>query len=833
MPRRALSLVLESILMLVVATAFAGGLRENLSAGPWLPIAFGSGLLCAWILLRGDALLIALGIGITLGRMQLGAPLLDASIVGSATVLQAAIVIAALRVYRVDPRFTRPRELFIHVGASLLGGLVRAAAENMTAASFYGAAHSGQVLSFVLVSQTVGVMVGLPAVTTLASAGWLARLRTSDRKAWGTVALSVLASAITAYVFSMRGIGVEHMRVVAFTVIPLLMWIALRGGDGMGVLASAFVIGIAAYNTALDRGPYALLGVPQSLFLVQTFGGAIGIAAILIHTLELGRRNAQRALQQREARLQRVLQASNDGMWEWDAALDRVDINERAARMIDLPDGVTSFPTDRSLRFVHTEDRARVTAAVDDHTAGRTAGFEVELRVARPDAEWLWVLCRGRIAQRSPDGMPLIVSGTLTDIQERKSADAERGAIEARRLQSQKLESLGLLAGGVAHDFNNILTGVLGHADLAREEIRDGSIARAHIDRVIEGARGAAELTRQMLAYAGHGRVESRLIDLSQLVAEMGHLLQVSISRRNRLRYQFAPALPPVEGDPAQLRQVVMNLILNAAEALDHAGGTIVMQLSARELGVADLSSAWLADASESLRPGLYVTLEVRDEGVGMDEGTLARIFDPFFSTKFTGRGLGLAAVLGIVHAHHGAVQVDSAPGHGTTFRVHFPAQAMPVANTNEGGSPSRWVLSGAVLVVDDETPVRNLASAMLRRMGATPMAVCSGAEALQVFETHGEQIRLAIVDTTMPGMDGPATVAALRARRPGLAIVMMSGWHEPRWDPSPQTRPDAFLPKPFDLVSLADATRTALDARPPKDSTTSPEPVAPPRTNG
>ena len=806
MRRRDLLLVVESLVLVALAFVFSGALRERVSEGPWLPIAFGSGFVTALIMLRSDWLFVALGVGITLGRMSLGMPLMDSSIVGAAAVLESAIVIAILRGARFDPRFRRPRDTLLLVGASLLGAVVRAAAENATALGFYGTEPSRKVFEFVMLSHTIGLMLGVSTVSILVHGDWRRRRLSSDRRLWESLAVGLLAVGITCYVYSRVDADVDSLRQVSLAAIPLLMWLGLRGEPGVGMLAAVLVVAAVEVGTALGRGPYAMLMGPRAIYVAQTFGGAVGIAALLLHTLEMSRRAAQEAVLDREARLQRVLDASNDGVWEWSANAGAIETNERVVLMLGRPSGSTRFSTEHSISQVHPDDRRRLAGALGEHRSGRTHGFEVEFRVLRADGSWHWILGRGRIAERGADGNPAVMSGTLTDIHERKSAEAEREALEERRLQSQKLESLGLLAGGVAHDFNNILTGVLGHADLAREELNVGSVARTHVDRVIDGARGAAELTRQMLAYAGHGRVESRLIDLSNLVAEMGHLLQVSISRRNRLRYQIAPALPPVEGDPAQLRQVVMNLILNAAEALVESGGTILLQISAGDRRSEDLRSAWVTEPPAA---GHYVTLEVRDDGVGMNENTLERLFDPFFTTKFTGRGLGLAAVLGIVRAHRGSVQVESAPGRGTTFRVHFPAQLTAIAPVVAGAEAPR-TMAGPVLVVDDEAPVRNLAAAMLRRLGAQPVIASSGVEAVQAIEAQSGGFRLAFVDSTMPGMDGRATMAALRSRQPGLAIVVMSGWREPRWEQAP----DAFLPKPFDLASLAAAANTALLTR-------------------
>jgi PAS domain S-box-containing protein len=674
---------------------------------------------------------------------------------------------------------------------------------------------------FVWLSHAIGVVLGTPFVLLASSTALHGELRRRDPRTVEAVVTLLATVGLALAVFLRPGGRAEDLRPLTLGIIPLLIWVTIRGPVGIGPLGAFLVLAVAALGTTSRLGPYASAGPITSLIVVQNLAGAAGLAILLLHAIEARRRVAERAIHAREAQLQRVLAATNDGMWEWRAATDAVVYSARVAEMIGRSPTADTGLIGAELADLHPDDRDHLRAAMARHLEGRTQAFEAEVRVRHADGSWRWVLNRGRVAERDRSGRPVVVSGTVTDISARKRAEEELRAHEERRLQTQKLESLGLMAGGIAHDFNNLLTGVIGHTDLARGQLPPGHPVREHLDRAMDGARGAAELTQQMLAYAGRSRTERRPVDLAQLVAQMGHLLQVSVSRRSSIRYAFAPALASVEGDPAQLRQVVMNLILNAGEAVGEGGGALVLSLSEASHTSAELVSPWVA---EPLPAGRYVTLEVRDDGVGMDEATLQRIFDPFFSTKFTGRGLGLAAVLGIVRAHGGTIQVESAPGEGTTFRVRLPA-AGAVPEPVPAAAPAQWRLRGRVLVVDDDTGVRELACALLRRLGAEPVAAASGAEALERFRTRAGGVTLALVDATMPGMSGVATLAALRAIQPALPVVLMSGWSELPAGHAEQARPDAFLAKPFDLGRLTDALRAALEAR----GATSPPPAVAP----
>ncbi|MBK7366904.1 MAG: PAS domain S-box protein [Candidatus Eisenbacteria bacterium] len=402
------------------------------------------------------------------------------------------------------------------------------------------------------------------------------------------------------------------------------------------------------------------------------------------------------------------------------------------------------------------------------------------------------------------------VGAMALDITERRNAEEQRRVLEARTTEAQKLESLGLLAGGVAHDFNNILTSILGHADLARTTVPAGTPMRESLDQIVVGARSAAELTRQMLAYAGRGSLTRRPLVLSETIAEMGQLLQVSIGKRTTLHYEFAAGVPAIEGDEAQLRQVVMNLILNASEAIGDTSGAITVGLRARTLTHEALASRWTTD---DLVPGDYVEFEVRDTGAGMSDETLARIFDPFFSTKFTGRGLGLAAVLGIVRAHRGTVQVESTVGEGTTFRVLLPASRRATPAPVVPNAAQEWRASGVALLVDDEESVRRLAQAMLVRIGFDEVIVATGGrEGIERFRERADEIRVVLLDVTMPDMDGEAVLASIREHRSDAKVVLTSGYSAPPPRGSGDVRADGFLGKPYRLEELARVVRDALE---------------------
>ena len=385
---------------------------------------------------------------------------------------------------------------------------------------------------------------------------------------------------------------------------------------------------------------------------------------------------------------------------------------------------------------------------------------------------------------------------------------SERIATERVLQQSQKLESLGILAGGIAHDFNNLLTAMMGNLSLAQLKSHASSPSWPYLDALEKTLQKAADLTRQMLAYSGKGHFIKRVVDLNQAVEEMTHLLSVSISKSITLRFDLGKGLPPLEADPVQLQQVVMNLVTNASDAIGDKDGVIRIATRLLELEAGRIAQDFPAQAVE---PGPHLVLEVADSGCGMDAETLQRIFEPFFTTKVKGRGLGLSAMLGILRGHHAGIRITSVLGQGTAFHIYLPAKAGAVAE--EPAPPASLALqpSGAVLVVDDEPDIRESAVELFRLLGfETVFEASDGAEALEVFQARGAEISLVFMDLTMPRMSGREAFRALRKLDPAISVILTSGFNEEAGLDG-DDRPSAFLQKPYRFIQLRNAVTKVL----------------------
>ncbi|MEM7115056.1 MAG: response regulator [Chloroflexota bacterium] len=401
------------------------------------------------------------------------------------------------------------------------------------------------------------------------------------------------------------------------------------------------------------------------------------------------------------------------------------------------------------------------------------------------------------------------VIGIVIDITERVEA-------EAAMQQAQKLESLGVLAGGIAHDFNNLLVAMMAQNSVAMAKLDAGNPAYGNIDKAFRAAERAAELTRQMLAYAGRGRFDMGQIQLNELVAENLNLLRVSIAKNVLLKSQFFEELPFVYGDSGQLQQVVMNLIINAADAIGDKSGEVMVKTQLSDIPAQPDIEYW-RNVTPDLAAGEYVIVEVTDTGSGMDYETVSRIFDPFFSTKENGRGLGLAAVLGIVRSHGGDLWVHSKVGEGTTFCLLLPQLEEEQLEEKAGTGELVFVPSpnghgSVVLVIDDEEPVLEAVTDILALDGIEVMTAPGGEIGLETYQKNKAKITLVLLDLSMPGMNGEETFQALREFDPTVRVVLSSGYDEREAKGRfADTGLADFLQKPYDIDSLTKKVRQYL----------------------
>jgi PAS domain S-box-containing protein len=539
--------------------------------------------------------------------------------------------------------------------------------------------------------------------------------------------------------------------------------------------------------TALPAGSQ-VVGRPFSFYetyktaivgVVSAFVVLLGLVVFLFTNIRQ-RRTVEAALREGKERMQLVLKGGNLGLWDLAATTGVITFNERAARTLGYRLDEIDNDVNAWRKSIHPDDLPAVTEAFDAHAHGKSDFFEAEHRVRTKQGQWTWIYTRGMVVERGEDGSPIRVSGTQLDVNDRRQAEADRRALEAQVQHAQKLESLGVLAGGIAHDFNNLLTGIMGNANLALLELPLNSSTRENVVEIERASLRAAELCKQMLAYSGRGSFVIEKINLSEMVQEMVHLLEVSTSKKAALNYRYADKLPKIEADVTQMRQIAMNLITNASEAIGDANGVITVSTGSMFCDRLYLQDVFL---DEELPEGSYVFIEVADNGCGMDPDTVKRIFDPFFTTKFTGRGLGLSAVLGIVRGHRGAIKIYTEPGAGTTFKVLIPANDETAADVErlqtERKKEDKWQGQGTVLIVDDDETVRNVATRMLERMGMDTLTAVDGKDAIELFKERMDEIVCVLLDLTMPQMDGVECFRELHRLNPEVHVILSSGFNE------------------------------------------------------
>ena len=515
-----------------------------------------------------------------------------------------------------------------------------------------------------------------------------------------------------------------------------------------------------------------------------------------------------------KARVHNILQHSREVLFGYDLKNRRIDYLSPACLSLTgyTADEFKSMGADELLQLIHPDDRAEICRLIDQqrqHVKEREWLGLVDYRFLHRDGQFHSFSDHLHVVYDA-EGNTIYLSGSARDMTQVVRLEDSMRILEKKFQDGQKMAGLGLLASGIAHDFNNLMTVVLGNAELAL--LDHGGSDGGELDEIKKTALRAAELANQMLVYTGKTSLVVSSIDLSSVVKEMGSLLYVSISKKVTIQYCLAGKVSCIRGDVSQIRQVVMNLITNASEAIGDRSGVIAVSIHEVELKAGELERTF---PPGGLPTGLYVQLEVSDTGDGMNEETLQKIFDPLFTTKITGRGLGLASLLNVVQRHTGAVEVKSEVGRGTVFRVYFPVEEQK----NESGieatlaADGEWRGYGTVLVADDEGAIRDISSALLERLGFRVITASDGVETVDLYTEHAGEISLLLMDLNMPRLNGVEAVLRIRHINPQVPVLFMSGYPREqvmeRFSHQPHTD---FVKKPFQNSELLAGIRSVME---------------------
>jgi PAS domain S-box-containing protein len=532
------------------------------------------------------------------------------------------------------------------------------------------------------------------------------------------------------------------------------------------------------------------------------------IGAIGVHQDISGRKQAEESIRVSEERLKFVLDGSQLGFWDWNIETGDVVRNEQWAAML----GYTLEEIEASVHqwtdLQHPDDRAAAARSIQDHLSGLTPEHKIEYRLQTKDGQYKWILDQAKIVSRDSQGKPLRMSGTHTDITPRKLAESEREKLQAQLSQSQKMESVGRLAGGVAHDFNNMLNVILGYAELAMDQIAPNHPIHGALEEILNAARRSAEITRQLLAFARKQTIAPKVLDLNETVEGMLKMLRRLIGENIALAWIPAPDIWPVRMDPSQLDQILANLCVNARDAIADVGRITI------ETGKVTFDEAYCADHPGFI-PGDYVMLAVSDNGSGIAPEILENLFEPFFTTKDVGQGtgLGLATVYGIVKQNKGFINVYSEPEKGTTFRIYlFRHQDDTIQKSRKDPTIPDSRGNETILLVEDEPAILKMAAMMLERLGYSVLGANSPGQAIGLAHEHAGEIHLLMTDVIMPEMNGKDLAGHLRAMYPNLKCLFMSGYsanviaHHGVLDTGVN-----FIQKPFSRQELAASVRKSL----------------------
>ncbi len=534
---------------------------------------------------------------------------------------------------------------------------------------------------------------------------------------------------------------------------------------------------------------------------VPFHGGPGGVKVLGLTRDITERKRTEAALSESEARTQLLIRSSNIGLWDWNLLTNDVYFSAEWKSQLGFTDAELPNRFEEWEGRLHPEDREATLTAIKGFLESRDSDYEVEFRLRHKVGSWVWILARANL-ERDAGGRPVRMMGCHIDVTERKH-------LEVQLRQAQKMEAVGQLAGGVAHDFNNLLTIISGYSEVLLSTLPAGDPVRASVKAISEAGARAASLTRQLLAFSRQSVLEPKVLDLNAIVQETGDMLRRLIGEDVLLTTVLDPKLSRVKVDPSQVEQVLMNLAVNARDAMPKGGKLTI------ETGNVELDDRYAATHADR-RSGRHVLLAVSDTGSGMSPEVKARIFEPFFTTKGVGKGtgLGLAMVFGAVKQSGGSIDVYSELGLGSTFKIYLPAAADQASSPEKRDSS---VVGGTetILLVEDEDGVRALALLVLQRHGYTVLAASDGTDAMRVIEQHRGHIDLLVTDVVMPGMDGRELAEGLRPRFPQMKVLFSSGYTDDAVVRHGVLHDSVFfLQKPYSPFSLAKKVRDVLDKK-------------------
>ena len=746
---------------------------------------------------------IGAGVGAALASLLGGALPLHVAGTGIANGLEVGLAVALLRKTHFDASLRRVRDILLLIG--LASGVAAAigAFLSVTSLDAVGQVKQGSFLRILVMwwlTHAMGILIVAPVGLTLSRS----RSTLSRRHPFEVIGVLASVAGVSWISFDVRNDGVGAR--LFFVIFPLLLWAAMRLGMAGAALAGLIATSIAMTAAVRHLGPLAVGTPNDTLLLTWVFANVVMIFSLISSALVEGMERARQEHESGEFRLRAVLDAASEGIVVADASGIATHVNK--ATVTIWPASLAAPALNQSVNHFLDPLATLIADPAARHLLSASPTTEsVRGPVTFQDGR-VWEVAVGQLSGKTMRGARI---WSFRDVTERVRAEDERLRLEAQILHTQKLESLGVLAGGIAHDFNNLLMGIRGRAELIDmiDELPDD--VREDVAGIIKTSDQAAALCKQMLAYAGRGAIEVRTIDLSACAREIQDMLRVSVSRQVALELDLSKEPLTVAGDITQLRQIVLNLVTNASDAVEATGHGGTVRVRTRR---ASLDRDWLSRqvVGSDLVDGDFAVLEVTDDGVGMDATTARQIFDPFFSSKGAGRGLGLASTLGVIRRHRGALALETKRGQGSTFEVAFPfageAAVLTHAKQEQHG---RAALPGrTVLVVDDEDEVRAIVSRMLRNMGHAVRQACDGDAALDALAAHdGGAIDLVLLDLTMPKRSGPATLTEMRARGIMVPVIIASGF-------SAEAVPEGagiagFVQKPFRGETLERAIAAAF----------------------